>query len=133
MQKESDVLQYNWTNKTILVVEDEEINYYYLKDVLRDTKATIIHAHNGLEAVDFCKNNENIDLVLMDIKLPIMDGYKATRAIKEFRPTLPIIAQTAYSLSGEKNLSIEAGCSEYLTKPIKPDVLLNSLAKYLKK
>lgn len=122
---------YNWEKKTILIVEDEEINFYYIRETLNETKANILHAKHGQSAVEACKEHPEIDLVLMDIKMPIMNGYDATSEIKAFRPELPIVAQTAYALQGERKLSMQAGCDDYLPKPIRPDVLLSTIAKYL--
>lgn len=121
---------YNWEGKTILIVEDEEINFYYIRETLNETRVKIEHAKHGQSAIEACKNNPSIDLVLMDIKMPVMNGYDATSEIKAFRPELPIIAQTAYALQGERKLSMQAGCDDYLPKPIRPDVLLNTIAKY---
>jgi len=98
---------------TILIVEDEEVNYLYLDILLTDIKLNlaILHAKHGKEAVKMCKEDSAINLILMDIKMPIMTGLEATRLIKEFRPDLPIIAQTAYSTNDEKKQAFSAGCN----------------------
>jgi CheY-like chemotaxis protein len=83
----------------------------------------IIRAVNGKEAVDLCLKNPDIDMVLMDIKMPIMDGYVATRKIRQFNKNLIIIAQTAYGMAGDQNKAIEAGCNDYIPKPINKDEL----------
>ena len=90
---------------------------------------TLIHARNGKEAVDFCRENKNICLVLMDIKMPILDGYEATKQIKEFKPDLPIIACTAYSIREDKIRAIEAGCDAHISKPIDKNELLDLIKK----
>ncbi len=121
----------NMQNKLILVVEDEEFNRIYFEELLNQIHCDVIVAHNGLEAIDICQNNENIDLILMDIKMPLMDGYEATKEIKKIRPNVPIIAQTAFALLGDKNKSLENGCDDYISKPVKKDVLISLIRKYL--
>ena len=113
----------NWEEKTILVVEDEEINYMYIETLLQKTGAMVLHAWNGQQAVDFVNENEGIDLVLMDIKMPIMDGYRATEQIKHIRPDLPVIAQTAYTMGDDKMRCLDSGCDDYVSKPIRKNVL----------
>lgn len=117
--------------KTILIVEDEFSNYFFLEIMFNKMNITPIVAKNGQEAVDACKNNQDIDLVLMDLKMPVLNGFEATRQIKAMRPDLPIIAQTAYALSSDKHKAMEAGCDDYLTKPVKKEDLLATLARYL--
>jgi len=123
----------DWSDKTILIVEDEDSNFRFLNAVLQKTKAKIIWARNGNEAVVEINNNNNIDIILMDIKMPIMNGIEATKIIRTLRgTTLPIIAQTAFAISGEKEKCFEAGCSDYMSKPIKPKDLLETLRKNMK-
>ena len=98
---------------------------------LRRTNINILRAENGQQAVDICKANKNINLVLMDLKMPEVNGIEATIEIKKIRPDLPIIAQTAYAMTEDKKTSIEAGCNDYLAKPIKSKVLISTLNKYL--
>lgn len=117
---------------TILVAEDEEINFVLLNEMLSDSNLTILHASNGVEAVEICKSNQSIDLVLMDIKMPIMDGHEATELIKEIRPSLPVIAQTAYSSDLDKAKAMAAGCSDFISKPIYKDQLISKINKLLK-
>lgn len=124
------MIAYNWQDKTILVVEDEHINFRYLQEILKKTHATIIRAENGFEAVECAKKNK-IDIILMDIKLPIMDGYEATRQIRIFNKEVPIIAQTAYVMLGEEEKTKTAGCNDYLTKPLRIKTVLDALSKYL--
>jgi len=122
----------SWADKTILLAEDENANSMYIKAVLKSTRIKIICAENGLKAVEQCKVNSNIALVLMDIKMPEMDGLTATRIIKTFRNDLPIIATTAFALSSDKEKCLEAGCDDYLSKPIKKDMLISTMNKYLR-
>ncbi len=124
------MITHDWQNKTILIVEDEHINFRYLQEILKKTQAQILRAENGLEAIEVARD-KNIDLILMDIKLPVMDGYEATRKIREFNKTVPIIAQTAYVMSGEEEKTREAGCDDYLTKPLRIKTVLDTLTKFL--
>lgn len=117
--------------KTILVVEDEYSNYLLLQMYLISDNYNMLFAENGKEAVDIISNNPNIDLVLMDIKMPIMDGLTATSIIKNIRPDLPVIAQTAFAVSGDYERIMAAGCNEYISKPILRDKLLCMIKKYL--
>ncbi|MBQ3689558.1 MAG: response regulator [Bacteroidales bacterium] len=118
-------------NKTLLVAEDEEMNIVYMKEILADTKANVLWAKNGEEAVKLAKENPSIDLILMDIKMPVMNGYEATQKIREFNKNVIIIAQTAYALTGEKEKTIEAGCNYYITKPIEIKILMNTIQGFL--
>jgi len=119
-------------NNTILIAEDEIINYMYLEEVLSITEAQFIHASNGREAVRICESNAQIDLVLMDIKMPIMNGHEATALIKKFRPDLPIIAQTAFALSEDIEQAKELGYFAYMTKPVDSKKLVFFINEALK-
>jgi PAS domain S-box-containing protein len=122
----------NKTVNFILVAEDDEINFFYLKALLKqNTSADIIHALNGREAIDKFKENPDIGLVLMDIKMPVMDGLEATRQIKAINRNIPVIAITAYAMPGDENRITEAGCDYYLVKPINKKLLLDKMAEYI--
>ena len=121
----------SFPGKTILIAEDDESNFEYLQVVLKKLQLIILWAKNGLEAIELSKSNPQIDLVLMDIKMPDMSGYEATKQIKKIRSDLPVIAQTAYALYGEKEKSEEAGCDDYITKPIQKEVLMKILERHL--
>jgi signal transduction histidine kinase/CheY-like chemotaxis protein len=123
---------YDWSNKSILVAEDEKANFIYIKTVLGKTRAKIYWAENGLEAVNLCKK-KNIDLVLMDIKMPQMNGYEATREIKLMYPDMPVIAQTACTMPDDIERFIKAGCTDYIIKPIRSSELLVLVDKNLQK
>jgi signal transduction histidine kinase/ligand-binding sensor domain-containing protein/CheY-like chemotaxis protein len=123
--------QPDWKNKTILIVEDEETNFLYLKKLLKFTGAIIIRAKTGLEAIDTVKQNPKISLVLMDIKLPGMDGIEATSIIKEIEPLLPVIAQTAYAMKEDQDLIDHSGFDDYIAKPIDGDKLKSIIRKFL--
>lgn len=120
----------NWKDKVFLIAEDEEDNYKYLEVVLSLFNARIIRARNGQEAVEAVKRNKDIDLILMDIKMPLMDGYTATQQIKKLAPGIPIIAQTAYASPEEKAKAMQAGCNKYITKPIGYKELVTLIERY---
>ncbi|WP_075602612.1 response regulator [Saccharicrinis aurantiacus] len=128
----SSSLNQDWGKKVILVVEDVDTNKIFFDAALRKTSAKILWAKDGKEAVDMFQNNE-IDLVLMDLQLPIMDGYTATKEIKKINSSIPIIAQTAHVMSGEREKCLEVGCDDYLAKPIRLQILMETLSKYLNK
>lgn len=119
----------------ILIAEDEEMNFLFLEallDEVSELNFNILHAMNGEEALEIIQSTTNIDIALMDIKMPIMNGYEATQKIKSFRPDLPIIAQTAYSTEIDKQKALNHGCNDYISKPIDKDQLYDLLKKYLK-
>ena len=122
---------YSWAGKTILIVEDNETSNIYFEAALRKTKASMIWAKNGLDAVDLVKANPNINLVLMDINMPKMDGIEATRIIKTLYPQIIVVVQTAFLLSGEERMCQDAGCDEFITKPIRLKYLLDTINRYL--
>ncbi len=111
----------------ILIAEDEESISKYLSIVLKDISSEIILAKNGAEALEIYSNQKDIDLILMDINMPVMDGYEATRRIREFDSNIPIIAQTAYALSNDKEKILAAGFDKYISKPINKNKLINMI------
>lgn len=124
---------YNWKDKLILVVDNVEANYYYFMGVFRKTNVKLLWAENGVKAVDICKSNNDIDLVLMDIQMPELDGYEATKQIKAFRKDLPIIAQTAYAMESVEKKSLESGCDVYMSKPIDKEILKKKIDELINK
>jgi CheY-like chemotaxis protein len=111
--------RYRWDNRVVLITEDEEVNFFYLKTIFKKTEAKIIRARNGQEAVDIIKEHHgDIDLILMDLNMPVMDGYEAMRIIKSRHPGIPIIAQTAYTLTEDRHKCMKAGFNDYISKPI---------------
>ena len=120
-------------NLNILLVEDDEISRLLINAIFKDTNCNVIQAKNGIEAVEICKKKSDIDLILMDIRMPKMDGYEATRQIRTFNKDVIIIAQTAFALSGDKEKSIEAGCNDYIKKPIRKEKLFSIIIKSLSK
>jgi len=131
-EEESGIPSFTWKDKVILVAEDDEVNFRFLEVLLQDTGAQILHATNGIQAVELCKSISKIDLVLMDLKMPDMDGIEATRQIRSFNRKVPIIAQTAFVLDSELQNCLEAGCDDHITKPIDIKEFLQKVDKYLK-
>ena len=122
---------YDWKNKVLLVAEDEEINYVYIRELLEPTGVNIVWAKDGAQAVELVSSIKKFDAVLMDIKMPVKDGYAASLEIRHINPNIPIIAQTAYAFTEDRKKADAAGCDEFITKPISGDDLLAVLEKYL--
>jgi CheY-like chemotaxis protein len=117
-------------DRSVLIVEDDQASYMFLNEILNSMDIRVVHVTNGRDAIDFIKNNSDINIVLMDIRLPIMDGYDATLAIKKLYPKIPVIAQTSYAMPGDKEKAMSVGCDDYMTKPIDPHKLAEILKKY---
>ena len=117
----------------VLIVENDEFNAQFLMTIMQKMSFKYLVAVNGMEAVELCRTHSEISLVLMDIRMPVMDGLEATRKIKEFRKNLPVIGVSANAMAGDKEKSIEAGCDEYLTKPVRSGLLLSVINKHLGK
>ncbi len=119
-------------HNTILIVEDEEVNYIYIETLLEYFAENIkpVHAKNGQEAVNIYKQRSDIDFILMDLKMPVMDGYEATKQIKKINPDVPVIAQTAYSTAEEKAKALTAGCDDFISKPISKEIFSKIIDKY---
>lgn len=119
----------------VLIAEDEEINFLYIETLIKEQlklNCDTLHAKTGIEAVELCKQDSNICIVLMDIKMPEMDGFEATRAIKKMKPELVVIAQTAYSTIEDQHKAMDAGCDDFFSKPIDEEALGKIMRKYLK-
>ncbi len=123
----------NWEDKTILIVEDDHINYQLLEVVLKRTRVNLLHAVTGMEAVRLCREQPKIDLVLMDVQLPEMNGFEAIKLIKEYQPQIPIIVQTANSMNDEQTRADEAGCQGFMTKPISLNKFMSEVDRFLQK
>jgi PAS domain S-box-containing protein len=115
----------------ILVAEDDSSNYLFIESFLKQVNAKVLWARDGLQAVDLFKNHKSIKLVLMDIRMPHMNGIEAAREIRRINTETPLIALTAYAFTNDREKSLEAGCNEYLSKPVKLDTLIETLNKYL--
>ncbi len=128
-QKESDVP--NWRGKKILLVEDTYANYLFVKAALQATGVDLIHTETGEEAIKVAEQQDDLDLVLMDIRLPTLSGFEVTRKIREKRNDLPVIAQTAYAMKGDRDKALSSGFIDYISKPMGPDDLLNIIQKHI--
>ena len=120
-------------NKRLLVVEDDGNSYSLIQEIMNPTKAELFWVQNGEDAVKAVEDGEKIDLVLMDIRLPVIDGYEATSKIKKLNKDLPVIAQTAHAFGEQKEKAFEAGCDDYITKPYTEKDMLITIAKYINK
>ena len=123
----------DWKGRKILLAEDEEVNLIFFEELLEDTGVELVITADGQATVDAAAEHEDIDLILMDVKMPVMSGLDATRKIKSSKPDLPIIAQTAYAMEDEKQHCLDAGCDDYIAKPIDPNDLFTLLKKYMNK
>jgi CheY-like chemotaxis protein len=128
---EDDSNDFDWSDKKILVAEDEASNFELVKATLLKTNVKLIRAYTGLEAVDISKKETDIDLILMDIRMPGMNGYEATKLIKSFNAKIPVLSLTAYAMAEDREKSIAAGCDDYISKPIKPNDLIKTIGKYI--
>ena len=128
---ETDKDAYRFPGKSILIVEDDPYNAEYIKEVLIDSELVVLLAESGIDAIE-TSLSRNIDLVLMDIRLPDISGFEATSQIRNKKPDLKVIAQTAYAAQEDRQKAFDAGCIDYLSKPINPDSLMEMLNKYLK-
>ncbi|MDA3904710.1 MAG: response regulator [Bacteroidales bacterium] len=128
-----NINNYTWEGKSILIAEDIVSNYNFLRLLLKKSKVNILWVENGRDAVNTVLNDNSIDLVLLDINLPILNGYEVVKKIKQKRPNLPVIAQTAYALGGDREKSMSAGCDDYVSKPISISVLLKKIDAFLSK
>lgn len=115
----------------ILIVEDDDIATIYLTEIVEKLSREILYAANGLSGIELFKNNDDIDLILMDIKLPDLNGYEVTKQIRLNNQKVIIIAQTAYAMSSDRIKAINAGCNDYVSKPVSQEMLLKTINKYL--
>ena len=122
---------YNWSGKIILIVEDDVNSFKFLHELLNRTQVEILHAPNGEKAVEMVQSHENINLVIMDIQMPVMDGLQATRLIKSMNFQIPVVAQTAFAMAGDREKMQQAGCDEYIPKPVNSNHLLAVINHFL--
>ena len=118
-------------NIKILIAEDEDSNYRYIEKLLSKVGYNLLRAKNGYEAVEFARAYNDIDLILMDIKMPVKNGVEATREIRLFKPNLPIIATTAFAIPGDREVFLKAGCDDYIPKPLKSEILIEMVNKFV--
>ncbi len=121
--------RFEWEGKTILIVEDDLSSSFFLKEILADTKVDLLFASDGQQAIEMASLHPEIDIILMDIQLPVINGYDTTREIRKKNPDLPIIAQTAYAFQSDRDKCLEAGCSDYIAKPIEAALLLEKISE----
>ena len=121
----------DWHGKTILLAEDDDDNYLFLEELLKETYVKIIRARDGKETLEIALATNDIDLILMDIKMPVMNGFEAALQIKKVKTNIPIIAQTAYAMEEDRRNALASSCNEYISKPIDSKKLLLLIAKYL--
>jgi hypothetical protein len=117
----------------ILIVEDDETSAVFLATILASLSSEILQVKSGREAVNICLNDAEIDLILMDIKMTGMNGYETTRQIRKFNSAVIILAQTAFALTGDREKALEAGCNDYIEKPINRFLLVGLINKYFNK
>ncbi|NTW31858.1 MAG: response regulator, partial [Bacteroidetes bacterium] len=126
-------LEFDWKNKKILIVEDDQFNSQYITKILEKTKVNFFSASDGKSALKLIDENSNLDLILMDILLPDVSGLELTRLIRNFNSKIIIIAQTAFASKEDEKKSLEAGCNNFIPKPINPQNLLQMMNIYLNK
>lgn len=122
----------NLEGKTILIGEDEMVNFKLLEMILLKTKVKILHGKTGIEVLQLYKDNPNVSLILMDIKMPDMDGIEATQEIRKLNSNVPVIAQTAYAMEDERIKCLHTGFNEYITKPINRKLLITLIIELIK-
>jgi CheY-like chemotaxis protein len=118
-------------NLKVLIAEDDETSVEFINRILKKSNFEILYAVTGVEAVEACRNNPDIKLILMDIRMPDMNGYEATQQIRQFNKDVIIIAQTAFGLKGDREKALNAGCNDHISKPIKMDELMKIIHKHL--
>ena len=126
-------IEYKWSDKSILVADDEITNFIIIDKLLAKTGIKIFHAEYGEEAVEIFKANPDIDIILMDIRMPEMGGLEATKYIRSVNRNISIIAFTAYALSDDEAIALEFGCDDYISKPVRPEFLLKKINEHLTK
>lgn len=114
----------------ILIVDDDDFTITFLKEIFKNFAKELMIAKTGIEAVNLCRENKNIDVILMDIKIPGINGYEAIRKIRQFNQDVFIVAQTAYAQTGDREKSIRAGCNNYISKPIKKEKLIKIISNH---
>jgi len=125
------MIKADWKDKWILIAEDDYYSFIFLREMLAATGVNIVHADNGIKAFAECMKNPEISVVLMDIKMPVVNGLESTRLIKKYKPNIRVIAQTAFAMQEDHERCIEAGCDDYLSKPVISENLVAMLQKHL--
>lgn len=122
---------YDWQGKSILIADDELHNFIIIEKSLQKTGIKVYHAENGEQAVEIFKQHPEINVILMDIRMPEMGGLEATKYIRSVNREVPIIAFTAYALSDDEAISLEFGCDDYISKPVRPEFLLKKINEHI--
>jgi CheY-like chemotaxis protein len=130
--KDPDTGPINWSNSKCLLVDDNKDVLIYMNRILLDTGINVLTARSGAEAIEIIKKHKDIDVLILDMQMPEMNGIEATKEIKKFRKELPIIAQTAYIFEDDKDIILEAGCDACLIKPIRKEHLITVMSSFLK-
>ncbi|MCK4751186.1 MAG: response regulator [Bacteroidales bacterium] len=125
------IKRYNWQGKKVLIAEDDPAGSFLLSEILVHTRIDIKVVWSGTEAVEVCRNDPDIDIVLMDMQIPGISGYEAARKIRNMRKELPIIAQSAFVLTEDKDRALEAGCNVHISKPLNTFELLGTMHRLL--
>lgn len=123
---------YNWNNKSILIADDELFNLRLIEKSLQPTKIKVFIAQNGEEAIQIFKDNPSINIILMDIRMPLMDGVEAIKIIRKENRNVPIIAFTAYALTNNEVNALNYGCNDYISKPSQPQFILQKINEFIK-
>ncbi len=121
---------YKWNDKVVLIAEDEDSNFHFLEAILKKTKVTILRAEDGVKFLEIMDTNKNIDLVLLDIKMPGINGFNAIKVVRQQNINIPVIAQTAFNQPEDKQKCLDSGCNDYLAKPIDRELLLAKIAHF---
>lgn len=121
----------SWENKTILIVEDDEVSNEFFYEVLKPTKANLLFAKDGKSSIQIFRDNPHIDIILMDIQLPVMNGQQAAEEIRHLNKNVIIIAQTAYAMADDRQKYIAYGFDDYISKPIIPQELISLIGKFI--
>jgi two-component system cell cycle response regulator DivK len=121
------ISKFNWSDKTLLIAEDDHFSYIYLREILNGTGIKLVYAENGMRAFAECLKNPDISVVLMDVKMPVVNGLESTRLIKKYKPSIKVIAQTAFAMPDDRLKCINAGCDDYISKPVIPEELFSKL------
>lgn len=127
MIKEDVGKEYDWSDKMILIVEDDLVSKEFLEALFEPTNVQLVMVDRGSEAIELFKSREHFDCVLMDIRLPDINGFEVTKKCKEINNSTPIIAQTAFAMEDDKSKCISAGCDDYVSKPIDKDILFEKI------
>jgi CheY-like chemotaxis protein len=119
------------SGKKILIAEDDSANYLFIESFLKRTKSQVIWARDGEQLIELFREDPSVDLILMDLRMPVLNGIDATKKIRKINSDLPVIALTAYAFADDRERSLQAGCNDYLSKPVKLEELQATLMKYL--